>query len=61
VANTVWALAELDMPPVGSLPDRLWAAAERVAPSMISQIVASMMMALAKLDMIPVGSLRDHL
>jgi hypothetical protein len=36
VANTVWALATLDMPPAGSLRDALWTAAERVASSMNS-------------------------
>jgi hypothetical protein len=40
-ANTVWALAELGMPPTGSLRDALWIAAERVAPSMNSQNVSN--------------------
>jgi hypothetical protein len=33
VANTVWALAKLDMPSVGNLRDALWTAAERLLGS----------------------------
>jgi hypothetical protein len=53
VANTVWALAELGMPPVGSLRYALWTATERVAPSMNSQNVVNMVIALANPDMPP--------
>jgi hypothetical protein len=61
VANTVWALAGLGMPPTGSLHDALWIATEREAPSMNSQAVAITVRALAKLNMPPAGSLRDAL
>jgi hypothetical protein len=37
VANTVWALAMLDMPLTGSLHYRFLAAAEHVAPTTTSQ------------------------
>jgi hypothetical protein len=61
VAQTVWALAKLNMPPAGSLRHHLWAAAEREAPSMHAQHVADMMWALAKINMPPAGSLCDAL
>jgi uncharacterized protein YceK len=61
VANTVRALAKLDMPPSGSLRTSLLSAAERVAPSMNSQEVAQTVRALAKLDVPPSGSLRTAL
>jgi hypothetical protein len=61
VANTVGALAKLDMPPTGSLREALLKATERVVPSMNSQGVANTVGALAKLDMPPTGSLRKEL
>jgi hypothetical protein len=61
VANTLWALAKLNMRPTGSLREVLWAAAERVAPSMNPQEVANTLLSLSKLDMPPTGSLHKVL
>jgi hypothetical protein len=61
VANTLWALATLSMPPTGSLRDALWVAAERAARSMNPQNVANTMLAMATLNMPPTGSLREAL
>jgi hypothetical protein len=61
VANMVWALAALDVPPIGSLREALWAAAERVAPSMSPQNVANTVWALATLDVPSTGILCEAL
>jgi hypothetical protein len=61
VANTMWAMAKLNMPLTGSLPDALGAAAEREARSMNPQDVANTVWAMATLNMPPTGSLREAL
>jgi hypothetical protein len=61
VANTVWALAMLDMPTTDSLREVLWTAAKRVSPSMNPQVVANTVWALATPDMPPTDSLQEVL
>jgi hypothetical protein len=52
VVMTVWALATLDMSPVGSLRDTLWSAPERVAPSITNFVSAHTVMTTARSFMV---------
>jgi hypothetical protein len=45
VANTVWAMAEFELPPAGSPRDALWAAVSAWLPMMNSQVVANKLIA----------------